>query len=97
MKANSNTPREVRQLLDQALSVEELIDILQQFDGDAKVVFGSDYGDITHTMQATAVTSCEELGSLSSTLVESAYSNSGVAIEEGEDDEQVEYEVIVLS
>ncbi len=55
MKANSNIPREISQLLDQALTVEELIDILQGYDANAKVVFQCDYGDITHTKQALAV------------------------------------------
>ncbi len=94
-----STRREVRQLLDQALTVGELIDRLKQYETGAKAVFGSDYGDIGHTLQALPIRVIEHLNDdLGSSLVASAYSNSGVAIETFDDsDDQIEFDVIVLS
>lgn len=101
MEANSNIPREVRQLLDNALTVAELIDILKQYEPGAKAVFSSDYGDRCHTLQATPIASIEHLTATGCFLAASSYSNSGVAIEESDSfddiDDQAEFEVIVLS
>lgn len=99
MTHHFSTPREVRQLLDQALTCRELIDILEQYESDVKIVFASDFGDIGHTLQALPIRVIEHLNhDLGSSLVASAYSNSGVAIESFDDsDDQLEFEVIVLS
>lgn len=98
--AHSNASRGVRRFLDNALTVEELLDILQDCDGDTKVIFKCDYGDIGHTQQALAVTSVELLYDSGCKLEESGYSLSGVAIEEVDpdgDEEPDDLDVIVLS
>lgn len=91
---------EINQLLRQAMTVEELIDILQDCYPGTKVIFKCDYGDISHTQQALAVSSVELLAESGFTLRESGYSNSRVAVEECDDDEEPgvdEYDVIILS
>ncbi len=73
---------ELRQL-ESALTVEDLICELEAMPKDARVLFACDYGDITHTQQALPVESINERGGTS--LVDSAYSRSGVAFVEADD------------
>ena len=99
MTHHFSTPREVRQFLDQALTAEDLIDILEQYESGAKIVFAHDFGDICHTLQALPIRLVEHLtDGMGCSLAASAYSNSGVAIEECDTfDDQVEFDVLVLS
>jgi hypothetical protein len=65
-------------------------------------VFACDYGDICHTQQALPVSSVEELDPDEERVAASAYSQSGLAVEEverDEDDEADDYDgpaVVVL-
>ena len=68
----------VSNVIDRALTVEDLIAELQNYDPNTPVVFMSDYGDYTHTMQALTVTEVEEIEG--NRLDDSAYSKSGVSI-----------------
>jgi hypothetical protein len=74
------------------MTVADLIEELSQFDEDAIVVFACDYGDIVHTQQALPVTSAAEIDTDEERVVRSAYSNSGLAVEEVERDEDGEPE-----
>ena len=75
------------------LTVGELIELLQNEDPDARVVFTCDYGDYHHTPQALPI--CDDVEQ-SGQIVESAYSQSGFALTEDdgseEDDEDVDPE-----
>ena len=83
------------------MTVEDLIDALEEFPKDAKVLFACDYGDISHTEQALPVESAGPIEELREMLAESAYSHSGMAIEkreydlddEDDEDNDDEYEV----
>jgi len=88
----------IQNLLSNAMTVEDLIEFLQQYDPKSKVVFTSDYGDICHTQQCHAVQMVGDLDEMGGVLKESAYSNSGVALEEAEYIEECdEIEVVVIS
>ena len=78
---------EIHRQLENAMTVRDLIEELQTMDLDAVVLIGSDYGDITHTIQALPINGTEELveGDLGTT----AYSRSGLCVcEDGPDDDQ---------
>ena len=81
-----------------ALTVTELMEMLSEMPGDARVAFICDYGDYCHTQQLLPVTTCEVPQSSSWVVEESAYSKSGLAIaalaedEEREDEDQEEGE-----
>lgn len=66
------------------ITVRELMEALEGQDPDMRVVFTCDYGDYHHTPQALAIRGeFEELP-----LVESAYSHSGFAlVQDDEEDE----------
>ena len=72
------------------MTVRDLIDELSTFDEDAIVVFACDYGDICHTQQALPVSSAAEIDPDEERVVRSAYSQSGLAVEEVERDEDDE-------
>jgi hypothetical protein len=77
-----------------ALTVKQLIETLEGEDPDAIVVFACDYGDHSHTQQALPVESAEMLYDK---IRESAYSQSGLAIcDEDEDDDGEDQKVVVL-
>lgn len=85
-----------------AMTVRELREELESYDDDAVVLFACDYGDISHTIQALPVRSADEID-CDERLAESAYSQSGAAIEDeeyrgdGEDDEEgSELGVVIL-
>jgi hypothetical protein len=67
----------ISQVLDEAPTAEEVIEMLQEVDPKSKVLFVADYGDRTHTMQALPV--AEVLQQSSTDLRETAYSSSEVA------------------
>ena len=83
------TQRELHSLKT-GLTVRDLIDELSTFDEDAIVVFACDYGDICHTQQALPVSSATEIDTDEERVVGSAYSNSGLAVEELETDDEDE-------
>ena len=78
--------KNVERKLKQGLSVADLIAELESMPQDAQVVFACDYGDHCHTQQALPVERCEEMNG-GEALVESAYSKSGLAIEDLDDDD----------
>lgn len=66
-----------------AMTVGEMIEVLQQFDEDSLVLVVSDYGDISHTQQVQEVETVDELGERHpEELVQSGYSRSGIAVSE---------------
>ena len=66
------------------MTVAELRDALDGFDDDAPVVFACDYGDHSHTEQALAVRTADETDEHA--LVKTAYSSSGYAIDQEQED-----------
>ena len=72
--------REKQENLNRAMTVEELMGDLQNMPPEAKVVFVCNYGDYHRTQQALPVQSVDEESSLN--LVDSAYSQSRMALEE---------------
>jgi hypothetical protein len=72
-------------ILERALTVAELIEALQDFSPDARVVFESDYGDYGHSMQALLVKRIDEVEYRD--FAKSRYSASGLVITEGLEDE----------
>ena len=72
----------IRRSLESGLTVAELIDELKSFDGDARVLFVCDYGDYHHTQQALPIATVDENDTRS--LLESAYSRSGIEYREAE-------------
>jgi hypothetical protein len=75
-----------------SITVADLIELLQEQDPDALVVFTSDYGDICHTAQALPLKGDAEEG----LAVESAYSNSGFGLAEDDEDQDDDAAVKVL-
>ena len=71
--------------LEQAMSVEELIEELQRMPSKARVVFACDYGDRGNTQQALQVTEVLNGKDEWLELKETAYSKSGMAVRETED------------
>ena len=91
--------RNVNQLLDGGMTVSELISTLEDMDPEAVVFFTSDYGDYSHTAQALPISDIEPMDS--TVLHDTAYSKSGVAIQE-DDPQEPESEddvtrIVVLS
>ena len=72
--------------LQRGMTVSDLIDELRNYDQDDLVVFGCDYGDHCHTEQALPI---QEVGQVRPAdgvrVVESAYSHSGLAIQQYQD------------
>lgn len=68
----------VERKLRNALTVRDLIVMLEDMPSDAPVLFACDYGDYHHTQQALPIVTAVQLrmGNLS----ESAYSRSGIAL-----------------
>src|SRR5262245_17787558 len=91
--------RDIKRLLEKCLTVGELIEELQGYDASLPVIFTADYGDYHHTEQALPLLSISE--SYDCSLKESAYSKSGVAVRECEeedlDDEEAKQEAEGLS
>ena len=75
-----------------SITVAELIEELEGQDPEAMVVFASDYGDIGHTRQVHFING--ELEPL--TLEESAYSDSGWAVADTDDEEGEQPTFLVL-
>lgn len=74
------------------ITVRELIDRLGDEDPDARVVFGADYGDHCHTEQALPIRGYVE----AATITPSAYSGSGYAIGEPDDDDVDDATYVVI-
>ena len=75
----------IERILDQGMTVHQLIQELQRFPSSAVVVFTADYGDRVHTIQAIPVTECEIIGEGNGdTITETAYSRSGLAYRDSE-------------
>ena len=82
-------------IFDQAKTVAELREELEQYDDDAIVVMASDYGDRCGTKQAVFSTELEDVY-----VLESAYSNSGYKVVSDYNVEDVDEEptrVVVLN
>ncbi len=74
------------------ITVGELIDLLQDQDRDARVVFTADYGDHSHTEQALGIR-----GEVEATeITQTAYSSSGYALGEPESDDETGDETYVV-
>ena len=87
----------VDRVLERGLTVDQLIEALQDMDGQAIPLFVCDYGDYSHTQQAFPITKVEELDRLS--VVETAYSQSGIAVREltdSDEDTSIHPNVIIL-
>ena len=88
----------IEKKLSRAITVAELIELLQDQPPEARVAFSSDYGDHCHTRQIHLIEGeCEERE-----VRESAYSDSGLAEtrEDGEDSEEEEDErptILIIS
>lgn len=68
------------------ITVAKLIELLQDQDPDAQVIFSTNYGDYHRTQQALPIK-----GDFEEVVIEkSAYSNSGFAIAENDDVEEYE-------
>lgn len=67
-----------------SITVQDLLDALEDQPKDALVIVGADYGDLSHTEQALGLKGeVEEV-----TITPSAYSNSGFAIAEPDEDDE---------
>ena len=82
--------RDVRNVLERALTVKGLMEILECLNPDAHVLFTCDYGDHSHTMQALPVENVKE--ELTARLKASAYSQSDVALRDEDEDEDEDEE-----
>lgn len=70
---------QVARKLENALTVRELIECLENLPDNAVVLFTCDYGDHCHTEQALPVSHVDQL-SEPDTIVESGYSHSGLKV-----------------
>ena len=78
------------------ITIRELIDILQDYSHDygegTKVAFSSDYGDHCHTQQVLTI----EGNVNEEQIYESAYSDSGFAVEKEPDEEDGEKQRVLI-
>jgi hypothetical protein len=100
--ASKNEQDERDHILERTITVQQLIDELENQDPDARVLFVCNYGDYHNTQQALTLDNSEEYDT--SDLRTSAYSQSGLALieESGEPDEEQEDDyqgqpVVILS
>ena len=77
----------VDRILERGLTAKQLIEKLQDIPQDAVPIFSCDYGDYSHTQQIFVISDVEELNQSGFTLHESAYSSSGVALREVDEDD----------
>jgi hypothetical protein len=97
------TNRKIREKINNAMTVGELMQQLEGYDKDALVVFATDYGDYGHTIQALPVKESEEMHS-NDLYISEGYSRSGVAVrpDDGErepeewEDEVNGFDVVIL-
>lgn len=82
----------VYRTLETGMTAAQLIEELQQYPDDAVVLFCCDYGDYPGTTQALPIKTVDELDDTFETITESAYSQSGLAVESDYTDEDVEIE-----
>lgn len=76
--------------LNRGMTVADLIEVLQDCDPEARVMFACDYGDISHTQQVLPVDEAADLSDLEgSYLADSGYSRSGVSLETELDDDDM--------
>lgn len=85
--------------LKRGMTAAELIQELETFPPDAIVCFACDYGDYYHTEQCLPIETADEV-QCDEVLVESAYSRSGLAVQqidyEDQDEEHPGWNVVVL-
>lgn len=88
----------VQRHLKRAMTVESLIEELKQFPKEAIVGFQSNYGDYHRTQQFLTVIEVRELDPDTERIANTAYSHSGLSIEEKrERDEPSEEELAELT
>lgn len=78
----------------QALTAAEVIELLQEAPPNAIVMFTCDYGDRGRTKQLLPVTEVTVPQEESWLMYESAYSNSGIAIQECDEDNFNEEDIL---
>lgn len=76
--------REVENKIDEAMTVAELIEHLQELDQEAHVLFTCNYGDFHRTEQALPVSDVNPVAT--SQITDSAYSRSGLALVDDDED-----------
>jgi hypothetical protein len=76
---------DVQRILERGMTVADLIEELKTFEPDARVVFTCDYGDMCHTQQALPVESINRVKEYQR-IEESAYSKSGIALQDFNED-----------
>lgn len=91
----------IESVLKSALTVRELREQLDNYADDNKVAFVHPYGDIGNTLQLLPVTDTEEFDGELSELVKTAYSDTKVAVQdrdadEEEDDETREEDLVLI-
>jgi hypothetical protein len=77
----------IDRVLSRGLTAAQLIEALSEMSPDAVPLFVLDYGDYCHTQQALPVTEVRGMEE-AEVIQESAYSKSGLALEEVDDDEK---------
>ena len=77
----------IDRVLSRGLTAAQLIEALSGMSPEAVPLFVCDYGDYCHTQQALPVTDVRGLKE-AEVIQESAYSKSGLALEEVDDDEK---------
>lgn len=86
--------------LQNGYTVRDLIDELSCFPDDALVCFQMDYGDHGHTQQLLPVQTCDELDQDETKIHSSAYSHSGIAVDDRDGDDEagpLDVDIVVLS
>jgi len=76
----------IQSVLNSAMTAGDLIERLQDFDADTPVLYIADYGDRHHTLQAIPIDHVDDLDESGSSLDTSAYSSSGVCLNDEEFD-----------
>jgi hypothetical protein len=76
----------IDRVLSSGLTAAQLIEALSEMDSEAVPLFVCDHGDYWHTQQALPITEVRGLDE-AEVIQESAYSKSGISLEEISDDE----------
>lgn len=84
---------EVERKLQRALNVGEIRELLEEFPDEAIPLLTCNYGDHHRTQQALPITNIRHIEQWE-TITPTAYSRSGLSLEEGEDEDE-DTEVII--
>ena len=87
--------KRIEMIMEDSLTVKELIHSLKMHNPDSYVLLAADYGDHGHTIQALPVSNVGSSKELDIDVEQTAYSESGLRLTEGYNEDSIHF--IILS